>query len=103
MSEPICLRDRCRLCLKACYMDCIKLRTDAAIRDHRSVEADDHGRIFIDTPSRTFPAVCRRRREGRPTSPIRGDCARVGPIPRPRPDLPEHLKRLVAAWQEGQA
>jgi len=100
VTEPICLRDRCRLCLEACVVQCITLRDDPAIRDYRSVDRDDRERIFIDTPARTDPTVCRRRREGRPDSPIRGDCLRVCPVPRPRPDLPEHLQRMIAAWQK---
>jgi hypothetical protein len=52
IEEPICLRDKCRLCLEACVMDSISLRTDDGERDYRSLESDDHERIFIDTPRR---------------------------------------------------
>jgi ferredoxin len=101
VTEPICLRDECRLCLKACIVECITLRDEPHVRDYRSLDRDEHTRIFIDTPARTDPTLCRRRREGRPHSPIRGDCARVCPVPQPRSDLPEHLSRMIAAWQDG--
>jgi ferredoxin len=99
IAEPICLRDKCRLCLKACIMGCITMRDDASVADYRSVEKDDRGRIFIDTPAMTDPTSCRRRREGRPDSPIRGDCARVCPVPRKPKHLPERLKRIVEQWE----
>jgi len=95
VTEPICLRDRCRLCLEACIMDCIYLRDDPSAIDYRSVEQVDRGKIFIDTPAKTDPTLCRRRREGKPESPIRGDCARICPVPAPPKHLTERLKRLV--------
>jgi hypothetical protein len=95
ISEPICLREACRLCQKACSMDCITRRDDPLVRDYRSVEKDDPARIFIDTPAKTDPKLCRRRREGRHDAPIRGDCVRICPIPKPRPNLPERLRRLM--------
>jgi epoxyqueuosine reductase QueG len=96
LAEPICLRDRCRLCLKACVMNCITLRDDPSVRDYRSVGEDDRTRIFIDTPAKTDPTLCRRRREGRPDSPIRGDCVRVCPVPRQSSHLTDRLKVIVA-------
>lgn len=99
VTQPICLRDRCGLCLRACFMHAITLRIDPDVRDYRSLDGDDHGRIFIDTPSKSVPALCMRRREAHPKSPVRGDCIRVCPIPKVRPDLPEHLKKMVADWQ----
>ena len=101
MQEPICLRDACRLCLKACYMDAIKLRDDASVRDYRSVEQVDRTVIFIDTPSRSYPILCNQRRIRVPDPPVRGDCARICPIPRERPNLPERLQAIVAEWKGG--
>lgn len=100
ISKPICLRDTCRLCLRACIMECITLRDDPQVIDYRSVEQDDRTRIFIDTPAKTDPTLCRRRREGKPHSPIRGDCIRVCPVPKLRPHLPERLSSIVREWQE---
>ncbi|MBN1937348.1 MAG: epoxyqueuosine reductase [Anaerolineae bacterium] len=99
IDEPICLRDRCKLCLKACMMECITLRDDPLATDYRSVERDDHNRIFIDTPAKTDPTLCRRRRDGKPQSPIRGDCLRICPIPSMPKRLPERLQAMVAQWQ----
>jgi hypothetical protein len=60
------------------------------------VAEDDHSRIFIDTPAKTDPTICRRRRDGIPDSPIRGDCVRVCPVP----SRPRHLtKRLEEIWE----
>ncbi|MEK7270431.1 MAG: hypothetical protein AAB215_05745, partial [Planctomycetota bacterium] len=81
VTEPICLRDKCRLCLDACSMQCIRLRDDPSVRDYRSLLSDDRTRIFLDTPAMTFPKLCRRRREGRTDPPVRGDCIRVCPVP----------------------
>lgn len=103
ISEPICLRDKCRLCLKACIMQCITMRDDASVVDYRSIDRDDHSRIFVDTPAKTDPTLCRRRREGKPHSPIRGDCARVCPIPSRPKHLPQRLSRMVADWEAGSA
>lgn len=100
IDEPICLRDKCQLCLKACIMSCITLRDDTDVVDYRSVKNDDRRRIFIDTPAKTDPTLCRRRRDGRPDSPVRGDCLRVCPIPTMPKRLPERLQRIVAAWQD---
>ncbi|MDH7570492.1 MAG: hypothetical protein QHJ73_13000, partial [Armatimonadota bacterium] len=61
----------------------------------RSVARVDPAHIFIDTPARTDPTLCRRRREGNPRSPVRGDCVRVCPVPRPPRHLPHRLKRLL--------
>ena len=98
ITKPICLRDKCKLCLKACIMECITLRDDPSVMDYRSVKQDDHSRIFIDTPAKTDPTLCRRRREGRPDSPIRGDCVRVCPVPSMPKHLPDRLKTIVAGW-----
>ncbi|MHC4480454.1 MAG: 4Fe-4S binding protein [Planctomycetota bacterium] len=103
IDEPICLRDDCLLCLKACIVECITVRDDPEVRDYRSVDAVDRQRIFIDTPARTDPTLCRRRREGRPHSPIRGDCIRICPVPSVPRHLPDRLKPMVAKWQAGRA
>jgi len=95
ITEPICLRDKCRLCLKACIMECITMRDDPEVVDYRSLEEDDRERIFIDTPAKTDPTLCRRRREGNPHSPIRGDCVRICPLPNAPRHLPDRLKRIL--------
>ncbi len=95
ITEPICLRDACRLCLKACIMQCITLRDDPTVVDYRSVEKDDHSRIFVDTPAKTDPTLCRRRRDDRPESPIRGDCVRACPVPKMPKHLPRRLQGIV--------
>jgi epoxyqueuosine reductase QueG len=94
VSEPICLRERCRLCLKACVMECITLRTDPALDDYRSLPADDPDRIFIDTPSRSIPGLCMARTEALEDFPVRGDCLRVCPVPNRPERLPERLRSL---------
>jgi len=96
IDKPICLRDECRLCMKACIMNCVTLRDDAKVTDYRSVEQVDKDAIFIDTPCKTDPTLCRRRREGRPDSPVRGDCVRVCPVPKLSGNLPPRLKGIVA-------
>jgi len=99
VAEPICLRDRCGLCLKACIMSCITMRDDPVVRDYRSVAQDDRSRIFIDTPAKTDPRLCRRRRENRPDSPVRGDCVRLCPVPRRPRRLPRRLELMVGEWE----
>jgi epoxyqueuosine reductase len=99
IAEPVCLRDKCKLCLDACIMACITLRDDPSVKDYRSVERDNHDRIFIDTPAKTDPTLCRRRREGKPHSPVRGDCIRVCPVPAMPQRLPQRLQSIVDAWQ----
>ena len=95
ITEPICLRDKCKLCLKACIMSCMTIRDNASVVDYRSVKAIDRNQIFIDTPARTDPTLCRRRREGKPDSPVRGDCVRVCPVPSMPKHLPDRLKAIV--------
>ncbi len=101
VSEPICLREGCLLCQRACIAQCLTLRTDPEVRDYRSLPSDDHARIFIDTPAKTDPTRCRRRREGIPDSPVRGDCLRVCPVPREPRHLPKRLQAMVEEWQAG--
>ncbi len=103
IEEPVCLRDECRLCLEACHVHCIAMRDETQETDYRSVEHVDRDAIFIDTPAKTDPMVCRRRREGRPEAPVRGDCIRICPVPHERPDLPERLRRLMERWHSGGA
>jgi hypothetical protein len=98
ISEPICLRDKCELCLQSCIMSCITKRDDPRVKDYRSLPEDDHSRIFYDTPAKTDPTLCRRRRDGKPHSPIRGDCARVCPIPSVPQHLPDRLQGIVKDW-----
>ncbi len=103
INEPICLRDKCKLCLKACIMNCITMRDDPSATDYRSIEKDDRNRIFIDTPTKTDPTLCSRRREGIPDSPIRGDCVRVCPVPSVPKHLTNRLKDIVKGWNAGSA
>ncbi len=95
ITEPICLRDKCNLCIKACIVNCITMRDDPDVKDYRSVEVVDKNQIFIDTPAKTDPRICRRRRDDRPESPVRGDCSRVCPIPIKRSLLPNRLRKIV--------
>jgi epoxyqueuosine reductase QueG len=102
ISKPICLRDKCGLCLKACHVpNCITFRDDPNVRDYRSVEKDDHSRIFIDTPTKTDPKLCGRRKEIEGQWPVRGDCVRACPIPRMRKHLPERLTGIVKGHKGG--
>ena len=96
ITEPICLRDDCGLCLRACFMDAITLRDDSSFIDYRTVGAVDKTRIFIDTPAKTDPTLCSRRRDRAPDSPVRGDCLRICPVPAPPKRLPIRLQRLVS-------
>jgi ferredoxin len=98
IDEPICLRGDCMLCIKGCVAECITLRNDADIADDRSVDGLDDGGIFIDTPARTDPKLCSRRREGRTHAPIRGDCVRICPVPEMPQRLPGHLQRLAEEY-----
>ena len=94
LDKPICLRDKCRLCLKACIMECLFLRTDDKFRDYRSMEHDDTERIFIDTPSLSIPSLCMSRTDGRSDFPIRGDCLRICPVPKRPKRIPKRLKEI---------
>jgi epoxyqueuosine reductase QueG len=97
VTEPICRR--CGLCQRACIMECITMRDDASVRDYRSVATIDRHAIFIDTPAKTDPTLCRRRREDRPDSPVRGDCVRACPVGGRSEHLPERLRRLIDDWE----
>ncbi|HEY5583829.1 MAG TPA: hypothetical protein VIK78_04975 [Ruminiclostridium sp.] len=100
ITEPICLRDKCMLCLKACHMDAITFRDDPNVKDYRSVEKVDKNIIFIDTPTKTDPVKCNNRKEGGIDFPIRGDCLRVCPIPRVPKNLNKKLTNLVEEWKK---
>lgn len=97
ITEPICLRDKCNLCLKACdaIAHAITMRDDKEVRDYRSVDSVDKTKIFIDTPAKSDPRLCRRRREEDSESPVRGNCSRVCPIPFKRNLLPKKLQAIV--------
>jgi epoxyqueuosine reductase QueG len=95
ITEPICRRDACRLCQEACHMSCITMRDDPSVVDYRSVDKVDRDTIFIDTPARTDPTVCRQRSEGRPDHPLYGECIRVCPVAPGRRYLSDRLKALV--------
>ena len=95
ISEPICLRGSCNLCLQACIAQAITMRDDSSVVDYKSLEVVDQGQIFIDTPARTDPITCNRRRERIPNSPVRGDCIRICPVPKRPTHLPQRLQQIL--------
>lgn len=99
ISEPICLRENCLLCLEACIMAAITMRDDRQVKDYRSVDKVDRERIFIDTPAKTDPVMCNSRRTRIPDSPVRGDCARICPVPYERTHLPKRLQAIMEEWK----
>jgi epoxyqueuosine reductase QueG len=99
ITKPVCLRDKCKLCLKACFMSAIRMRDDPEAKDYRWVPEVDKDTIFIDTPTKTFPYLCDRRRERYPNAPVRGDCYRICPIPRLRTNLTQRLTTIVDEWK----
>lgn len=103
ITKPICLRDKCMLCLKACYMDAIICRDDKTECDYRTVETVNKDIIFIDTPFKTNPLKCRQRTKRIQNYPTRGDCVRICPIPKVPVNLPNRLKAIVEDWQNGSA
>jgi len=99
VTEPICLRDQCMLCMKACYMNAFVMRDNPGEPDYRSVDHVDKSVIFIDSPVKTFPQRCRDRKlQGGDTYPARGECVRVCPIPRRPKFLDARLTRLYDTW-----
>jgi epoxyqueuosine reductase QueG len=101
LDKPVCLRDACMLCQKACYMGVITMRDDPQVRDYRSVDKVHREIIFIDTPAKSDPRLCDMRRHRMVNPPVRGDCARVCPVPYVRDRLPKRLQELVRAWKAG--
>jgi epoxyqueuosine reductase len=99
IEEPICLRDECGLCMKACYMGVITFRDDPTFRDYRSVDQVDKSVVFVDTPVRSNAPLCDMRRHRQIDPPVRGDCARVCPVPHERTRLPKRLQALVREWK----
>lgn len=103
ITEPICLRDKCKLCLKACHMSgAITFRDDKEKKDYRSVEKIDKQIIFIDTPVKTDPVICSQRMDRIQNFPIRGDCVRVCPVPKLSNNLTKRLTSIVEQWDPGE-
>lgn len=71
VSEEICLREDCRICLDACTGSAITLKDDI-----------DLGQVFIDTPAVTDPSRCIVRENGRTSIACTyyGTCLRVCPV-----------------------
>jgi len=99
IEKPICLRDACLLCQKACYMGVITMRDDPHVRDYRSVDRVHKDVIFIDTPVKSDPRLCDVRRHRMINPPVRGDCARVCPVPYVRGHLPRRLETMIEEWK----
>ncbi len=99
INEPICLRDKCLLCMKACYMDAITFRDDLSSRDYRQVDEVDKTRIFVDTPVRTNAMICTRRKDRVVNPPVRGDCVRICPLPSLSNNLPQRLQEIIEEWR----
>lgn len=99
VSEPICLRDKCMLCMRACYMDALTFRDDPSARDYRQVDKVDRDVIFVDTPVRTNAMLCGRRKERVVNPPVRGDCVRICPLPSLSNNLTDRLKKIVEEWR----
>lgn len=100
IDKPICLRDACMLCQKACYMGVITMRDDPNVRDYRSVDRVHKNIMFIDTPAKSDPRLCDLRRHRMLNPPVRGDCVRVCPLPAEHKRLPRRLQALVEEWKE---
>lgn len=95
IDKPICLRDKCLLCFESCIMDAITMRDDPNVQDYRSVQKVYKDIVFIDTPAKTDPTLCRRRRSRIPDSPVRGDCLRVCPLPIKSKNLTKRLEKII--------
>ena len=100
ITEPICLRDKCKLCLEACHMNALIFRDDPKYKDYRSLEHVDRDIIFIDTPVKTDTILCRNRMQGQDEFPTRGDCVRVCPVPKVPKHLTKRLRKIVDKWEE---
>ncbi len=94
LEEPLCLRNECKLCLKACVMGCISLRSAPVTGGDPSLDGEDRARVFIDTPSQTGPLSCMSRTARCDDPPVRGDCLRICPLPRPPERLPARLEAI---------
>ena len=100
ISKPICLREKCRLCLEACPVDAITLRDDPEGDDYRTVEQVDNDVVFIDTPARTKAPMCDRRKDRMVNPPVYGECLRVCPLPTlSSHNLPERLRKITDEWR----
>ncbi|MFP3897413.1 MAG: hypothetical protein ACLFV5_11345 [Anaerolineales bacterium] len=49
------------------------------------------------------PHLCDQRRLRTPEPPVRGDCARICPVPHEGKRLPQRLQGIVANWKKGEA
>ncbi|MCL5027139.1 MAG: hypothetical protein M1531_11720 [Chloroflexi bacterium] len=99
ITEPICLRDNCLLCLKACPMFALTMRDDPDVKDYRSVESVDRNEIFIDTPAKVHAPSCRHRKDRTGGSPHRcfyGDCIRICPVPSKPARLSQRLQQVMS-------
>jgi hypothetical protein len=81
-------------------MGVITFRDDPQVRDYRSVEVVHKDVIFVDTPTKSDPRLCDMRRHRMLNPPVRGDCARICPLPREQKRLPKRLQALVQEWKE---
>ncbi|MCW4020960.1 MAG: hypothetical protein NWF14_07015 [Candidatus Bathyarchaeota archaeon] len=88
ISKPLCLRDGCMLCVKACPMGAITLRDNV-----------DKNQIFIDTPAKTDPTLCTQRRDHIPTC-FYGDCNRMCPVPTEPKYLSKRLRTILEDWKQ---
>lgn len=86
IAKPICLRDKCILCLKTCPMGAITLRDNV-----------DKSQIFIDTPAKTDASLCTRRTDRAlyPKACFYGDCNRICPIPTEPKYLSNRLRSIL--------
>jgi epoxyqueuosine reductase QueG len=102
IDKPICRRDACQLCQKACSMGVITMRDDPRVRDYRSVDVVHRDVIFVDTPVKSDPRLCDMRRHRMLNPPVRGDCARVCPVAKTKKRLPRRLQTLIADQEQEQ-
>ena len=101
LDKPLCLREKCGMCLRACYKDAIFLRDDERFVDYRTVDKIRNDVIFIDTPSKTSPVRCRDRSNDGEQFIVRGDCLRVCPLPKVPKNLSGRLQGIINDWKAG--